>query len=35
METHVGPLGRPAIEAMEVTVRAQRLYLEELKETLD
>jgi hypothetical protein len=30
-----GPLGRPAIEAMEVTVKAQRLYLEELKETLD
>lgn len=30
-----GPLGGPAIEVMEVALKAQRLYLEELKETLD
>lgn len=30
-----GPLGRPAAEAMETAAKVQRLYLEELKATLD
>lgn len=30
-----GPLGGPAVEAMRTTLKAQRLYLEELKNTLD
>jgi hypothetical protein len=30
-----GPLGGPAIETMRMVLKAQRLYLEELKGTLD
>ena len=30
-----GPLGGPAIETMRMMLRAQRLYLEELKGTLN
>jgi hypothetical protein len=30
-----GPLGGPAIEIMRMMLKAQRLYLEELKGTLD
>jgi hypothetical protein len=30
-----GPLGGPAIESMRMMLKAQRLYLEELKGTLD
>ena len=30
-----GPLGGPAIETMRMMLKAQRLYLEELKGTLD
>lgn len=30
-----GPFGGPAIEAMRTALKAQRLYLEELKNTLD
>ncbi len=30
-----GPLGGPAIEVMERALKAQRLYLEELKSTLE
>jgi hypothetical protein len=30
-----GPLGGPAIEPMRMMLKAQRLYLEELKGTLD
>ena len=30
-----GPLGRPAVGAMRTALEAQRLYLEELKKTVD
>jgi hypothetical protein len=30
-----GPLGGPTIEVMRMTLEAQRLYIEELKRTLD